>query len=248
MTQLAIESFGEGVPLVLLHGWGFDRRIWHAIIPDVLALPVAHQLILVDLPGFGDSSMLTWSEFKDKVLADLPEQFILGGWSLGGLFATRLASEAPHRVKQLLQIASSPCFIQHSEWPGISPELLDDFYQRFMLAPHETRQQFVYAQLGSGQANMSNLIESREQVEHGMGLQDGLLALKSWDLRENLLNMTTPIAYLFGRLDRIVPYKTMTSLQNKYPQGHYTLFQRAAHMPFLSHRKEFIDWLKVILC
>ncbi len=244
MTQLAIQSFGVGVPLVLFHGWGFDRRIWHAILPDVLALPVAHQLILVDLPGFGGSPMSTWSEFKENILADLPTQFILGGWSLGGLFATRLASEAPHRVKQLLQIASSPCFIQNSDWPGISPELLDDFYQRFMLAPQETRQQFVRSQLGSGQPNMNSLAE----YDQCSGLHEGLLALKSWDLRANVLNLTTPIAYLFGRLDRIVPYKTMTSLQNKRPQDHYTLFQRAAHMPFLSHRKEFIDWLKVILC
>ena len=68
-----------------------------------------------------------------------------------------------------------------------------------------------------------------------------------WDLREQLSNLTVPTHYLFGRLDSIVPAKTMTAMQTMYPEFAYYLFPRAAHVPFLSHPKIFLDYLNVFL-
>lgn len=45
-------SHGDGVPLVLLHGFPLDSRMWH----DVVALlPGEHSVIALDLPGMGES-------------------------------------------------------------------------------------------------------------------------------------------------------------------------------------------------
>ncbi|HAT9609297.1 TPA: pimelyl-ACP methyl ester esterase, partial [Legionella pneumophila subsp. pneumophila] len=45
---------------------------------------------------------------------------------------------------------------------------------------------------------------------------------------------------LFGRLDPITPVKTMAIMEKNYPNFKYVLFNRAAHMPFLSHTDLFI--------
>ncbi|MEI6095176.1 MAG: alpha/beta fold hydrolase [Gammaproteobacteria bacterium] len=240
MTKIAIQIYGQGTPMVLFHGWGFDSQIWHSVLPDLLTLP--YQIYLVDLPGFGGSSEMDWDNFKLQLLANLPEQFIVGGWSLGGLFATRLASEEPQRVLKLLQITSSPYFIQTENWAGIMPEILDDFYHQFMTAPQPTRQKFVQTQLPSGE-----VWEMPEQSDINIsGLEDGLSVLKHWDLRDSLEHLSMPVAYLFGRLDRIVSHRVLDYLKLRYPQFNYTLLARSGHMPFLSHRAAFIEWIREV--
>lgn len=239
MTQLAIQMLGKGPPLVLLHGWGFDSQIWETLIPD---LSESYQIFLVDLPGFGRSPTMSWEIFKQVLLAALPRQFMVMGWSLGGLFATKLAREAPERIYQLIQVTSSPYFIQQEDWPGIAHNVLEDFYEKFVSSPQNTRQQFVQAQLPQDTAWLP-------ETQSGLnisGLEAGLATLKYWDLRKDLMQLKMPVAYLFGRLDRIVPYRTMTSLQAICPHFHYTLLPQSGHMPFLSHRGVFMRWLKEV--
>lgn len=246
MKQLAIQIYGQGEPLVLLHGWGFDKAIWQELVPDLLSLPKAYQLFLVDLPGFGDSPCMPWIQFKTQLLAVLPAQSTVLGWSLGGLFATRLAGEAPERIKQVLQVTSTPCFMQSEDWVGIAAEVLDDFYQKFAQDQVLTRQNFVQAQLPLEHTWHLSDYKGLAEPHPMLGLQEGLMILKNWDLRATLSQLTMPVAYLFGRLDQIVSHKTLVHLQERHPHFQYTLLPRSRHMPFLSHRAEFLEWLKEV--
>lgn len=76
------------------------------------------------------------------------------------------------------------------------------------------------------------------------GLESGLKILETWDLREKLKQFDKPSCFIFGRLDPIVPIKTMNSMKLSYPEFNYVLFKRAAHMPFLSHMGLFIEELR----
>lgn len=101
--SLHIRTKGQGHPLVLFHGFGFDSSIWS---PIESKLSSKYQLYLVDLPGFGRSELMPWDEFSQKLYATLPNQFALLGWSMGGLYATKMAYESPSRVSHLINIAS----------------------------------------------------------------------------------------------------------------------------------------------
>lgn len=59
--NIHLDKYGQGMPLVLFHGWGFDSQIWQPIIPY---LKPKYQIILVDLPGFGLTPMMDWESFK----------------------------------------------------------------------------------------------------------------------------------------------------------------------------------------
>lgn len=52
---LAHERLGAGEPLVLIHGIGGERTVWEPVLTPLAA---RHELLLVDLPGFGDSPPL----------------------------------------------------------------------------------------------------------------------------------------------------------------------------------------------
>lgn len=122
--KINIHSYGKGFPLVFFHGWGFDSQIW---LPLVSKLSMDYQLILVDLPGFGHSSIMDWDSFKELLMAQLPHQFALIGWSMGGLYAMRLAVEEPGRVDYLVNVTSSPRFLNSDLWPGVSLDVFKRF-------------------------------------------------------------------------------------------------------------------------
>ncbi|RUR16133.1 alpha/beta fold hydrolase [Legionella septentrionalis] len=239
--SLSLSIHGKGYPLVLFHGWGFDNSIWHPLIP---MLERQYQLFLIDLPGFGGSADMEWPAFKANLLAKLPSSFAIAGWSMGGLYATRLAVEKPERVTHLLNIASSPRFVKEAGWPGITREVFATFYENLLNAPQVVLKQFIRLQL-QGQHCPSVQIG---KLPAAKALRAGLELLIHCDLRAELQQLKMPVGYLFGRLDAITSYKTMDHMQERYPQFSYILFPKAAHAPFLSHPKLFISALEEFIC
>ena len=124
--KINIHKYGSGFPLVFLHGWGFDSQVWMALIPKLIT---HYQLILIDLPGFGQSPIMDWHFFKKNLLSQLPEKFALVGWSMGGIYAMRLALENPERVDYFISVTSSPRFLLDYSWPGVSQEVFQGFYK-----------------------------------------------------------------------------------------------------------------------
>lgn len=229
---------GQGYPLVFFHGWGFDHRVW---LPIVHQLEEKYSLYLIDLPGFGSAPMMDWGQFKRTLLAGLPLQFAVAGWSMGGLYATRLALEEQNRVSHLLNIASSPYFIKSDNWPGIELQVLNTFMTRLQNNPQQTRDDFIKLQARGHTVQSDNASYSTES------LQQGLNVLLEWDLRDALMHYEKPTSYLFGRLDAITPYATMKAMQQIFPSFDYFIFAKAAHMPFLSHQHEFLTYLEQFL-
>lgn len=112
MTEpLAFERHGDGPPLVLLHGVGHRRQAWYPVLDR---LTPHRQVILVDLPGHGESPPLLTNgqpvvdAMLAKVLAFLAELDLhrphIAGNSLGG----RLALEAGAAGKVATVTALSP--------------------------------------------------------------------------------------------------------------------------------------------
>jgi pimeloyl-ACP methyl ester carboxylesterase len=93
---IAYDRVGAGPPLVLAHPLGADRRVWD---PVIAALAAAHDVIALDLPGFGRSPPLTAVTPTPRALADAVAEMLGGlgierphvaGISLGGWVALEL--------------------------------------------------------------------------------------------------------------------------------------------------------------
>jgi pimeloyl-ACP methyl ester carboxylesterase len=103
---------GGGPPLVLLHGLGLNWRSWRPVLP---ALEARHDVIALDLPGFGASAALnggvrpTPSALADAVAGELDRLGVVApvvvGNSLGGWIALELARRG--RAKRVVAIAPS---------------------------------------------------------------------------------------------------------------------------------------------
>ncbi len=89
---------GEGPPLLLIHGVGSCKEVWAPLMP---LLTPTHEVIAVDVPGFGESPPLAPSQGADPVtFAKVLGQFLQHhglqdvhavGNSMGGFIALEMA-------------------------------------------------------------------------------------------------------------------------------------------------------------
>ena len=99
---------GAGTPLVLLHAFPLDGRMW---APQVEALAGTYQVIVPDLRGFGAAKDQAVEEAGMDLLADDVarllddrglDRVVLGGLSLGGYVALALLRHHADRVSGLV--------------------------------------------------------------------------------------------------------------------------------------------------
>jgi len=96
---------GQGPVLLLVHGWGGDRRAWGPIAGD---LARRFRVIAVDLRGHGSSAAPRHGYRPADLAADLtglvPGPVIAVGHSMGAQVVTALAVEHPGLVRALVVI------------------------------------------------------------------------------------------------------------------------------------------------
>ena len=117
--KLHYEEYGQGSPVLLLHGLGSSTRDWEH---QKAALAARHKIILMDLRGHGRSDrpneQYSIAGFAEDVLALLDhlklQQVHLVGISMGGMTAFQLAVEHPQRLLSLSIVNSSPEVRMHN--------------------------------------------------------------------------------------------------------------------------------------
>lgn len=252
--DVSVEVMGQGPGLVLLHGWGLNSAVWHTM---TTALSQSHTLYLVDLPGYGHSRGLQLpadlSVWSRHVVEAIPEPAAWLGWSLGGLIATQAAIDYPHRITQLITVASSPKFVAEGKWRGIAPDVLELFQQQLATDFRQTLGRFLAIQaMGSDSARLDvkrlkQVVSDRPEPDLE-ALAIGLELLASCDLRDELQHIRQPFLRLYGRLDSLVPRKAIGHIDGLSPNSHTTILDKAAHAPFISHPEAFVDALITFLC
>jgi pimeloyl-[acyl-carrier protein] methyl ester esterase len=132
MTNIHIEIFGEGKPIVMAHGWAMHSGIWR---PFAQQLAHHYQVICVDLPGHGRSGPIgpfTLGRISDALYGEISSCLQTGacwlGWSLGASVVLDMADRHPEWVSSLVLLAGNPLFLNDGQgWPGMKAQLLDDF-------------------------------------------------------------------------------------------------------------------------
>ncbi len=105
------EVFGNGPPIVLLHGAWASSRWWKHQVPELLK---SYRVYALDIRGHGESSDLD-EVSSIKAFADDLHRFVqkervgrpvLMGWSMGGMTALQFCMDHPDSGSALILIAS----------------------------------------------------------------------------------------------------------------------------------------------
>ncbi|XBC38676.1 MAG: pimeloyl-ACP methyl ester esterase BioH [Buchnera aphidicola (Melaphis rhois)] len=237
------EGIGK-IHLVLIHGWGFNSTIWNIILSK---LNIHFRIHLVDLPGFGKNDKFQFLNLKNtaKFLEKyIPNNSILLGWSMGGLIASKIALLYPKKIRGIISVSSSPCFIMHRNWPGISKNTLSKFYDQLILNYNKTIEDFIAMQIINSKCvtqeiqALKNLITSQPSPKIST-LKKGLDLLYSSDLRKEIVKLKVPFLRIYGSLDKLVPKEISNLLDQKLPKTQSVIIEHSAHTPFISNKYEF---------
>ncbi len=122
--QVVWRIWGEGPPVVLFHG-AFGS--WTHWLKSIRALAKQYQVIVPDIPGFGNSDLppepcstdgMAWilSDGLKEILPD-GESIAFVGFSFGGQMAARCARNLKERTRQIVLIGSSNLGISRGTRP-----------------------------------------------------------------------------------------------------------------------------------
>ena len=111
-STLIYDQVGQGLPLLLLHGFCEDRTMWADFVP---LLSKKYRVLTLDLSGFGDSDLIPESSMEDMAASvyalwqqeQLPPMVLIGH-SMGGYVGLELARQHPECLLGLGLLHSHP--------------------------------------------------------------------------------------------------------------------------------------------
>ena len=255
---------------VILHcASGFDHGYLRVSL-DPMAL--LGQLVFIDLPGSGrsantDVSAITFESMADDVAGmldylGLTKVFIVGHCA-GGFVAQHFALRHPDRLKGLILINTSPAYTKVHDQVAPNPQLSDR-------APEEVVKLClrVYAPgvISEETLTKSLVDEMLKEVgpyffaPHYMGLYEKVFSYSgmnvamldhfvteiypTYDLRDQLQNITAPTLIIAGSHDWLTPPSGARLTHSKISGSVYREFAESGHLTFAEKPITFFDTVK----
>ena len=263
-THLYVKSWGEGPPVVLIHGWPLSSDSWD---PVTKALAEAgHKAIAYDRRGFGRSQQPSagydYDTFADDLGAVIEahaggEDVALIGFSMGGgeiaRYLSRFGGKGVSRVAlvssvvpYMLHTGDNPNGVPQETFDEMSAGMLEDrakfftgFFKDFfgvgLLAHPVSDETLQLAWITAMQA----------------GLRPTLAAAKAFantDFRPDLASFTMPTLLIHGTADKTVPIDaTAREVVKAVPHATLLEYGGEAHGVFATQRErltqDLLDFL-----
>jgi len=249
--RLAWEDQGQGMPVVLLHGFPFTRWMWRA---QTAALARGHRVITPDFRGFGESGGLPENL---ELLADdlhalvehlhLP-RFVLGGFSMGGYVAFRYLARHAERLSGLMLLDTRPEGDteegRQRRYAGIEriraegpAGFLEDF-AKLVVSPKtwESRAETV--------AEVRRLMEDARPDALAAGLR---AMAERPDSTALLATVTAPTLVLVGEDDKATPVESSRKMAAAIPGADLVIIPSAGHVSNIEQPDAFNAALTMFL-
>lgn len=257
-TKLYVKDWGQGRPVVLIHGWPLSADSW-----DPIAVPLVeagHRVIAYDRRGFGRSDQpwdgYDYDTFADDLAAvldaaDAKQGVSLIGFSMGGGEVARYLSKHGAQgvdrvgligsiVPYMLQTDDNPNGVPQSTFDDMEKQMRDDraaFFQSFF--------KDFYGVGMISQPVSDGIVENSVQVAMQAGLRPTLAAAKAFattDFRGDLSAFTVPTLIVHGTSDKTVPIDaTAREAARAIPNATLIEYDGSAHGVFASDRERLTD-------
>jgi len=237
------EVYGEGKPLILLHGAFYTIQMnWAQLIPE---LSKTRKVIAIEMQGHGHTpfsdrklDLATMANDVEGVMNYLKvDSADVAGYSMGGSIAYQLAVKSPKRVKKLVIISST------YKSTGWRPEVTNAFKsfkpEFFNNTPFET----AYDAVAPDKTKWPNFLE---QMLAFVGTP--------FDMGDsNIAKMTMPVLIISGDndgLDKVELMKTYQLLGGgvaadlaPMPKSHLAIVPSQGHVSLMMQTKIILGYL-----
>ena len=237
------EVYGQGRPLIALHGWSLDHHHMVSALEPVFKRRQGWKRIYPDLPGHGRTSGEDWITNQDQML-DVVMEFIenivhgerfgLAGTSAGAYLARGVVHREAASVDGLLLVV--PLVVADDAKRTLPPHvtLVEDSALISELEPAEA-EVFQLAVVQS--RRLLDSIRSDPALTGGLGDQEFQERIRrkperyaySFDVDALREPFAAPSLIITGRQDSGVGYRDAWGIVENYPRGTFVSLDRAGH-------------------
>lgn len=198
----------DSPPWVLIHGWGFDERIWQPLLDQA-----GDQAVLLVRLNYLSAEP---ADYRDALAALLPDQAVIIGWSLGGMLALTYAQQYPERVSAVITLAANARFVANEAWPqAMAPVVFNRFKTGVDKTPDKQLRKFCQL-VAKGSENAAGIAHQLEGlIANSADLSTGLDLLNAMDVTQAQV-LSTPLLSLLGEGDTLVPAGSASDLAYLY--------------------------------
>lgn len=244
-VKLYVKDYGQGKPVILIHGWPLSNEMWEYQIEELVQNNF--RVITYDRRGFGKSSQ-PWNGYDYDTLSDDLKAIIdqldlkevtLVGFSMGGGEVVRYFSRhAGSRVTKAVFIASvtpfqlqtdsNPNGVPQEKYDAMAEQIKEDrigfldsfgktfFGVSFISKPLSTPLLDYYRMLGS-------LASPRATLECAK-------SFSSTDFRREMASVNVPTLIIHGDEDKTVPIEITAEIAtNLIPDNKFIVYEGAPH-------------------
>lgn len=245
--DLSTYVFGEGPPVLLLHGLGATKLSYLPLLP---ALARSYRVIVPDLPGHGESTKpradYTPRYFAEVIQALLDrvevQQLALIGNSMGGRVALEVASDLPDRVWSMVLLdpaAAGLPFPLYARLLGMLPTGVGavPVPMRKRIVVFGIRQLFADPDSLARNAYLAGADEFIRIYRRGrarvalLSSMRGLIMDADEPFWERVSAIRTPTLILWGQEDRLVPVRIGRRLARALPNAELVVLPGVGHVP-----------------
>ena len=226
-THLFVKDWGEGKPIVLIHGWPLSADSWEAQAIELAK--TGHRVIAYDRRGFGRSSQ-PWSGYDYDTLSDDLATVIqqtgiqdvtLVGFSMGGGEVARYMSRHEgHSIARAALVSSVlPFRLLTPDNPNGTKQSVFDESEKSLIADRpKFLAEFFKTFFGVNDENQAvspELLESMRNIAMQSSLHATVESLRSFsttDFRRDLEAFNIPTLFIHGTADQTVPIEQSSRL------------------------------------
>ena len=232
---IAYERRGSGRPVVLLHGWCLNSGMW---IYAQDALLRGHEIITIDLAGFGRSAGLAGpysiARHADDLASVLVElhlrDVVLVGFAFGAAVALELASRRHPSVAAVVSVGipdagSSP----YEKMPKSMRRDWPDFARRSAKALFHTAQSEATIAWLERMFDTASLLVALETV--------GVLA--AYDPAPAVAKIEVPVLFVHGDTDPVAPVELGRKCAALTAKGRVEVIPDCGHLIVLDQKNAF---------
>lgn len=242
-VSIEYDDIGNGVPLLLIHGFPLDRTLWRT---QIAGLSQLYRVIAPDLRGFGQSSETDGEAVTmDQYAADLKalldsvniQQAVIGGISMGGYIALAFYAQYADRVKGLLlaNTRAAPDSEEGRQSRLANAQKVGEAGPGFLV------ESMAPKMLGpAAKSEIKIAVRSMMARQRAAGIASALRGMAIRPDRSALLRFATiPVLIISGSADVLIPPVDSETMHALIPNSRLVIIPDAGHLTNLDKADAF---------
>ncbi len=243
--QLAYTDTGLGQPVVLLHGYPFNRSLWNE---QVNALSNSFRVITPDLRGMGETEATQGPATMNRMAQDVAalldhleiSRAVVGGLSMGGYVVLAFYKQFPSRVRSLI-LADTRAQADTEEGKQTRLQQAEKARAEGMAGIADSMlPKLLTPETVSKRPDLVKRIRDMMLKTKPEGAAGALLGMAERDDQTSLLSqISVPTLILVGREDSITPVVDSEKMHREIAGSRLVVIENAAHVSNLERTEQF---------